>query len=67
MKNRTKPAPAVTPHQYTAEEFIKRYQDLCKETGLQIVFEPRWVLSKDNGDYRLVILSQVAPTPNDNV
>ena len=66
MKNKTILAPAVTPHKHTPDEFIKRYQDLCKETGFQIAFEPRWAQSKDTGDYRLVIVSSVSPMPVEN-
>ena len=65
MKDKTKPAPAVTPHKWTAEEFAQRYQELCKETGFQIVYEPRWTQSKDTGDYRLVIVSGVLPLPKE--
>ena len=65
MKGQTKPAPQVTAHKYTAEEFVEEYQALCKETGFQIVFEPRWRQSQDTGDYRLVIVSSVAPIPKD--
>jgi len=64
-KNKTTPAPAVTPHKHTAEEFVKRYQDLCKETGFQIVFAPQWRQSQDTGDYRLVIVSSVAAVPKE--
>jgi hypothetical protein len=61
MKNKTTPAPAVTPHRHTAEEFAKMYRALCKETGFQIAFYPQWRQSQDTGDYRLVIVSQVVP------
>lgn len=57
MENREKQA---------IEEFIKRYQELCKETGLQIVFSPQWVQSKDTGDFRLMIISSVEPLPKVN-
>ena len=63
MKGKTIPAPAVIPHKYTEKEFVERYQELCKETGFQIVFEPRWRQSQDTGDYRLGIVSGVAPMP----
>jgi hypothetical protein len=65
MKDKTKPAPAVTSHQWTAEEFVKEYNELCERSGFQIVFEPRWAQSKDNGDYRLVIVSSVVSLPKD--
>ena len=65
MKNKTIPAPQVTPA-HTAEAFAERYQELCKETGFQIVFFPQWRQSQDTGDYRLVIVSQVAPLPKQN-
>lgn len=62
MKDKTKLASAVTPHKYTVEEFTKKYNDLCKETGFQIAFEPRWRQSQEPPyDYRLVIVSGVVP------
>jgi len=76
-KGKTVPAPAVTPMaamapadprqelQRRVDEFTRRYQELCRELGMQIVFEPRWAQSKDTGDYRLVIASGVAPIPQD--
>lgn len=66
MKDKTKLAPAVTPHKYTPEEFTKRYNALCKETGFQIAFEPRWQQSRDIGDYRLVIVSGIVPFVENN-
>lgn len=66
MKNKTTPAPAVKPHKYTAEEFLEEYKELCKRTGFNIVFEPRWSQSKDTGDYRLVIASGVVLMPTEN-
>jgi len=65
MKGKTVQAQAVQPHKYTEKEFVERYQALCKETGFQIVFEPRWRQSQDTGDYRLGIVSSVAPIPKD--
>jgi len=62
-KGNTTPAPAVTPHKYTAEEFAKEYRELCQRTGFNIAFEPRWKQSQDTGDYRLVIASGVVPLP----
>jgi len=64
MKNKTTPARAVKPA-HTAESFAERYQALCKETGFEIVFAPQWVQSKDQGDYRLVIASGIAPIPKE--
>ena len=64
-KDHSKPAPAVTPHVYTAEEFASEYEALCKRTGFQIVFAPQWRQSQDTGDYRLVIVSGVAPMPKE--
>ena len=49
--------------QEKAQEFASKYNELCKEFGLQIVFEPRWVQSKDTGDYRLQIVSAIAQIP----
>ncbi|HLE92719.1 MAG TPA: hypothetical protein VI753_16330 [Anaerolineales bacterium] len=65
MKGKTTPAPAVTPRKYAEKDFVELYQELCKETGFQIVFAPQWAQSKDTGDYRLVIVSSVAPMPKE--
>lgn len=62
-KGKTITATAVTPRKYTAAEFAQRYQELCQETGFQIVFTPQWAQSKDTGDYRLVIMSSVVEVP----
>ncbi len=67
MKGKTTPAPQVTPAKATADDFAKRYQALCQETGFQIVFEPRWAQSKDTGDYRLIIVASVQPLKAGNV
>lgn len=63
MKNKTKIAPVVTPHKYTEQEFTNEYKALCEKTGFQIAFEPRWAQSRDNGDYRLVIVTFVVQMP----
>lgn len=60
MKNKTVTAPQIVPA-HTPEKFVEAYNKLCKDFGLQIVFEPRWAQSKDTGDYRLVIASGVVP------
>jgi hypothetical protein len=65
MKNKSVPAPAVTPHKYTEQEFAERYQALCKEMGFAIAFAPNWAQSKDTGDYRLVITSSIVPLPKE--
>jgi hypothetical protein len=44
-----------------AEEFSKRYQELCKELGFQIIPVPQLAQSKDMGDYRIVVSLQVVP------
>ena len=61
--NSNAPAVPIIKPAHTVEEFTKRYQDLCQEFNMQIVFEPRWAQSKDTGDYRLVIISSVVPLP----
>lgn len=58
---KTKPVLPETPKTITPQDFIEKYNSLCKETGFQIVYEPRWAQSKDTGDYRLVIIKSVAP------
>ena len=57
--------PKHAPVKHTAEEFRRRYEELCKEMGFAIVFAPQWAQSKDTGDYRLVILSSVQPIAQD--
>ena len=64
MKGKTVLAPAVNPA-YTQEKFAQRYQELCKEFGMQIAFAPQWAQSKDTGDYRLVIVSSVVVSPKE--
>ena len=66
MKNKTKVVPAVTPMKYTPQQFADKYTELCKEMGFQIAFEPRWAQSKDTGDFRLVIVSNVVPMNDSN-
>lgn len=46
-----------------SQEFANKYNELCREYGLQIVFEPRWVQSKDQGDYRLQIVYGIGQLP----
>jgi len=58
------PTKEKTP-QEKVDEFTRRYQELCKELGLQIVFEPKWNQSKDQGDFRLVIVVALAPLPKE--
>ena len=53
----------VTDAKERTEEFSKRYQELCKELGLQIAFSPQWVQSMDTGDYRLKIVLSLVPLP----
>lgn len=45
------------------KEFLDKYNALCKEHGLTLVFVPEWRRSVDNGDYRLVILTYVSEMP----
>ncbi len=61
MKRHGKQLSVPTPVRHTPEEFVRRYEALCKETGFQIAFDPRWAMSKDTGDYRLVIVTSVQP------
>ena len=65
MKNKTIPAPAVTPHKYTEQEFVDKYQELCKQMGFTLAFAPNWAQSKDTGDYRLVITTSVVALPKE--
>jgi len=62
-KGKTRLVRAVHPVEHTAEEFVKKYEKLCKETGFQLVAQPQWVQSKDQGDYRLTIIISVFQTP----
>lgn len=65
MKDKTVLAPAVNPHKYTEQEFVDKYQELCKQTGFGLAFVPNWAQSKDTGDYRLVITTTVVVLPKE--
>ena len=38
-----------------AEDFNKAYIALCKKHGLQIIADPAFKLSQDNGTYSIVV------------
>jgi flagellar capping protein FliD len=38
------------------KEFVKAYEELCKEHNLQIAYRPEWKQSQDTGTFSLVIL-----------
>lgn len=41
------------------QEFIKEYTKLCEKYKKRIVVVPRWRVSQDTGDWRLVLESSV--------
>lgn len=48
----------------TPEEFAKRYQDLCKEMGYQIVITPVWI-KRDDGTYSMQNQVSVGELPKE--
>jgi hypothetical protein len=46
----------------TAEDFAKRYQDLCSELGFRIVVSPVWV-GTSHGSFELMLQYQVGELP----
>jgi len=52
------------PKQYTAEEFIKWYQDGCEERQFQIVVTPAW-RATSHGSYELVQQTSVGRMPSE--
>ena len=50
---------------YTADEFILQYNKLCKEYGFLIIPIPKWVQSKDTGDFRLSISLETTSLPKE--
>lgn len=48
---------------FSPQDFAELYQVLSGGAKYQIVYFPQWAQSKDTGDYRLVIVSQVAELP----
>lgn len=65
MKNTSLNEP-VTSKQEAAQEFIKRYEALCEETGFQIIVVPAWKISQDTGTWSTVLQSSVGLMPKKN-
>lgn len=61
MESKAKAVGAIKP---TAQNFIEKYQALCKETGFQIVTSPVWKL-RDDGSYSMILSHTVEEMPSD--
>jgi len=61
MKNTSLPN-GVKSEQELAQEFIKKYKELCIATGFQIVVNPVWT-STNHGSFELVLQSNVGRLP----
>lgn len=48
--------------EYTAKDFIKDYEELCKKTGFQIVAQPVWVAT-NHGSFEMTVQAQVGELP----
>ena len=46
----------------TAQDFAKKYQDLCEETGFRIVVAPVW-LARDDGTWSVQLQYTVGQLP----
>jgi hypothetical protein len=46
----------------TAEEFAKKYQELCEELGYRIVVSPNFV-SRDDGTFSVVLNYTIGELP----
>lgn len=64
-KHRTKPEKPVTPHKWTKEEFIQKYNELVSQSGWQIVYRPIWIQSMDTKDWRTMIATDAMQVPKD--
>jgi len=49
--------------EYSPEDFVKKYKELCEEYGYRIVVTPVWKVSQDVGDWRLVLQTSVGRLP----
>ena len=61
MKNTSLPQEAKS-EQELAQEFIKKYEELCIATGFQIVVNPAFK-SRDDGTFSVVLQSSVGRLP----
>ena len=64
MKNTSLPN-GVKSEQELAQEFIKKYEELCIATGFQIVVNPVFK-SRDDGTFSVVLQSSVGRLPKQN-
>jgi len=44
--------------EYTPEEFIKKYEELCEKTGYKIVVIPQYI-ARDDGSFSTVLQYKV--------
>lgn len=67
MKNTSLEQPQGSPsNQELAQEFIKKYEALCEETGFQIIVTPAWKISQDTGTWSTVLQSSIGEIPKKN-
>lgn len=49
--------------QELAQDFVKKYQALCQESGFQIIVTPAWKVSQDTGTWSMVLQTSVGEMP----
>lgn len=60
MKNiEPKKEQGVKSEQELAQEFVKRYEQLCDEFGFQIVVTPAWKISQDTGTWSTILQTSI--------
>ena len=53
---------AQSERQYTAQDFVDKYNALVAETGFRISFAPTWI-ARDDGTWSMQIQTSVAQAP----
>ena len=48
--------------QHTAEDFVRKYEELCKELGFRVVVSPSWV-ARDDGTFSMQLQYTVGALP----
>jgi hypothetical protein len=64
MKNIEPKKEVVKSQRELMQEFIKKYQLLCKEYGLQIVVTPAFKAMKDTGTFNVVLQTSIGKISN---
>ncbi len=52
----------VEPKKYTAQDFAKKYQALCEETGFRIVVSPAYI-ARDDGTFSTQLQYTIGELP----